>query len=874
MSKPRLLLVDGNSLLHRAYHALPPLMSSAGVPTNAVYGLAQMLVSLLEQQPPEAALVAFDAPGPTFRHQEYPQYKATRKPTPDDLVPQFGLGRQLVEALGLAQAELGGYEADDLIAALARQAAEQGYEVLVVTGDRDLVQLVDDDIHVLATIRGVGETRLYDRQQVAAEYGLEPEQLPDFKGLAGDSSDNLPGVAGIGKKTATSLLQEYGSLEAILEKVDSISSPRARKALASHEQEARLSKRLAQLGAEEVPLQFDAEKCRWEGFDHENLRDLLLTLEFSKLLQRLEKEMPPPAGTEEVEQATLEVLLSAAAQQGGLYLAGAWHDEILVGLGLGEPGGQVTYTPVGEGKGEQDLFSESAQPQLSADLAQALADQSLGKHGPKLKQLDRFLRTIGLSLGAYHFDAVVADYVLAPHRRDHSMDKLISLYLGEPLPPLSEYEGRALVEVSLLPALEEKLRERLKETNLELLFTRVEMPLARVLAEMETVGVAVDATALERLDEIFAAQLESLAQRILALAECEFNPDSPQQVGKVLFEQMELPGGRRTKTGWSTSAAVLEDLAEEHEIVRLVLEYREYAKLRSTYVKGLLAQINPLTKRVHTTLEQTVTATGRLSSRNPNLQNIPIRTELGREIRACFVAGGEGRVLLSADYSQIELRLLAHFSGVSSLCEAFQQDQDIHQATAAIIFEMEPDKIGPPQRRIAKTVNYAVIYGMGAAALAQQIDVTRAEAEEFIEAYFQRLSGVKQYMDQVVVAAEEQGYVETICGRRRYFPELKSGNPGLRAYARRAAANTPLQGSAAEIIKIAMVNLAEVLTQVSPGTDLLLQVHDELLFEVPREEIVPVAKTVKEIMESAWKLTVPLVVDLKSGPNWRDMTTI
>lgn len=870
-AKPRFLLVDGNSLLHRAYHALPPLTTSEGQPTNAVYGLATMLLSLLEQHPPEAALVAFDAPGPTHRHAMYPEYKATRKPAPDDLVPQFAVARQLVSALGLEQAEQEGWEADDLIAALAYQAARQGYEVLVVTGDRDLVQLVGDDVKVLATIRGVGDTRLYDRNQVQEEYGLRPEQLPDFKALAGDSSDNLPGVPGVGKKTALQLLQQFGSVEGVLAHVDEVTPPRLREALRQHAEEARLYRRLARLDPSQPPVSFSRDRYRWHGLDREQLRRVLLDLEFHKLWQRLEGQATAaPAPAAEIAQTELDQVLAAAQAAGRLYLAGAWHGDTLVGLALGEEGGQAAYLGLVESGGDS-LFAQTETAALPRGLASALGDEHLRKHGPELKALARALREHGARLAGYAFDPAIADYVLASHRREHGMELLAEQYLNERLPPASAHEQRALGEVQLLPRLEMRLREELRAVHLEPLFDEVEMPLAPVLAEMEAVGLAVDTAALERLDEAFARELDRIAARMRELAGTDFNPDSPQQVGEVLFERLALPGGKKIKTGWSTAAEVLEGLAEEHEIARLLLEYREYAKLRSTYVKGLLAQVDPRTGRVHTTLEQTVTATGRLSSRNPNLQNIPIRSELGREIRACFVAGRPGYVLLSADYSQIELRLLAHFSGAPALVEAFQREQDVHQATAALIFGVDPGDVHSGQRRIAKTVNYAVIYGQGPAALAQQIGVSRAEAEEFIRSYFERMAGVRQYMESVVRAAEEQGFVETITGRRRYLPELRSPNSGLRAYAQRAAANTPLQGSAAEIIKIAMVRLADLLPKVSAESALLLQVHDELLLETPEDHVEKVALLVKETMEGAWKLVVPLVAEVKAGPNWRDL---
>lgn len=873
-AKPRLLLVDGNSLLHRAYHALPPLTTSEGRPTNAVYGLATMLVSLLEQHPPEAALVAFDAPGPTHRHAVYPEYKATRKPAPDDLVPQFAVARQLVSVLGLKQAEQEGWEADDLIAALADQAVRQGYEVLVVTGDRDLVQLVGDDVKVLATIRGVGDTRLYDRNQVEEEYGLRPEQLSDLKALAGDSSDNLPGVPGVGKKTALQLLRRFGSLEAVLEHLDEVTPPRLREALRRHAEEARLYRRLVRLDPSKPPVRFSPEEYRWQGFDREGLRRLLLDLEFHKLWQRLEAQVPvPPASAAEIAQTTLDQVLAAAQAAGHLCLAGAWHGDTLVGLAIGEESGQAAYLGLVRA-GSDSLFPQVESTVLPRGLVAALIDERLRKHGPELKALARALREREVRLAGYAFDPAIADYVLASHRREHGIEVLAEQYLGERLPPASAHEQRALAEVQLLPRLEKRLREELRTIGLEPLFDEVEMPLAPVLAEMEAVGLAVDTAALERLDEDFARELDGLAARMYQLAGGEFNPDSPQQVGEVLFGRLGLPGGKKTKTGWSTAAEVLEALAEEHEIARLLLEYREYAKLRSTYVKGLLAQVDPRTGRVHTTLEQTVTATGRLSSRNPNLQNIPIRSPLGREIRACFVAGKPGYVLLSADYSQIELRLLAHFSGAPALVEAFRQGQDVHQTTAALIFGVDPGDVHNGQRRIAKTVNYAVIYGQGPAALAQQIGVSRSEAEEFIRNYFARMAGVQQYMESVVRAAEEQGFVETITGRRRYLPELRSPNSGLRAYAQRAAANTPLQGSAAEIIKIAMVRLARRLPEVSAESALLLQVHDELLLETPEDQLEKVALLVKGTMEGAWNLSVPLVAEVKAGPNWRDLQEV
>lgn len=875
--KPRLLLVDGNSLLHRAFHALPPLMTSDGRPTNAVYGLATMLVSLLAQHPPDAAVVAFDSAGPTLRHQEFAEYKATRKEAPEDLAPQFPLARRLVQALGLALVEVPGWEADDLLSSLARQAERAGYAVTIVTGDRDMVQLVTEDTHVLANLRGVADMKEYDRTQVQADYGLAPAQIADLKGLAGDTSDNIPGVPGIGPKTATKLLQEFGTVENLLARLDEVTPARTQALLSEHADQALLSKRLATLTGEEAPIVFNPEAFRYAGWNLGELRSFLLEMEFSKLLQRLEAQTeraaePPEAAlapSTEVVASDPEAVLNRARRLGYLYLAPAFEAGELTGLALSD-GTDVAYVSLPVAGTGPSLFADSP---ASFDLSPPLADSTLGKRGADLKGIDQALRSRGMALAGYQFDAALADYLLASHRKDHTLDKLTAEYLGEHLPPVGT-AGRPLQEAALLPRLERALRARLRDLALEPLLDDLELPLAAILSDMESAGIAVDAAALRRLDDFFAQELRRLGERICELAGGDCNPDSPQQVGQVLFERLGLPGGKRTKTGWATGAEVLEELALEHEIAALILQNREYSKLRSTYVKGLLAQIDPRTGRVHTTFEQTVTATGRLSSRNPNLQNIPIRTDLGREIRACFVAGSPDTVLVSADYSQIELRLLAHFSGVPRLVEAFASGHDVHTATAALIFGLPEDQVDSPQRRIAKTINYAVIYGMGPQALARQIGVTRAEASAFIASYFERLGGVKEYMDTVVRAAKEQGYVETLTGRRRYLPELSSPNSGLRSYAERAAANAPLQGSAADLMKIAMVNLAPRLPRLSPTARLLLQVHDELVLEVPRHDLEAVASTVKEIMEGAWNLTVPLEAEVKSGANWRDVVKL
>ncbi len=873
---PKLLLIDGNSLLHRAYHALPALSTTSGQPTNAVYGLAQMLIRLLSEQCPDGSLVAFDAPGPTFRHEQFEEYKADRPPMDEELASQFELAYELIEALGLAHTQKEGYEADDIIGTVANQAAEEGWDVLVVTGDRDLVQIVTDRVKVLATLKGIRDTKLYDPIAVQEEYGLPPAQLADWKGLAGDSSDNIPGVPGIGPKTAARLLAEFGSVERILEHLDQVNGEKLQDNLTEYADQARLSKELATI-VTNVPLSLSLEDLGWPGMNRAQVRQLLARLEFASLLERLDQIQAQPAPTAPTpDSPELDQVLQAVRQAGYVNVAVNQTDGCPLGLALAADKGGAVYLPLASDSAPEaaGLFETNESSPLPNEIHNLLAEPDIGKRGHELKELSHALETVGIQMRGIEFDAAVADYLIAPERRERDMEILVAQYLGEALPPPINAEQRARAEATLIGKLRESLLSRLEELGLQELFARVEMPLVEILSAMETAGIAIDTATLRSFGEQLTETQQQLATRIYELAGVDFNISSPQQLGQVLFERLGLPKGRRTKTGWSTAVDVLNELAPDHEIVSLVLEYRQLAKLYSTYVKGLLEEVDPGTGRIHTTFEQTVTATGRLSSRNPNLQNIPIKTELGREIRACFVAGSSDKMLLCADYSQIELRILAHLSGDDHLTAAFQAGEDIHCRTAATIFEVPIAEVTTDMRRAAKTVNYAVIYGMGATALAAQLDISREEAEAFIENYFQRLAGVRQYIDQIVTQAREDGYVQTICARRRYLPQLNSSNRRVRAYAERAAANTPIQGSAADIIKVAMVDIAAGLARISASTRMLLQVHDELVFEVPTDEVNQVAQFVTQLMEGAWQLTVPLQVDVKVGQNWRDLQTL
>jgi len=866
----KFLIIDGNSLLFRAYHALPPLSSSTGQPTGALLGFTEMLLNLLEQEKPDFAAIVFDAPGPTFRHERYKEYKANRPPMPDDLVQQIELAHDISRALGLHLFEVPGVEADDVIATLARQARRQGVEVLVVSGDRDLVQIVDSGIKLLATVRGFTDTRLYDEKRVEEEFGVPPERIAELKGLAGDSSDNIPGAPGVGPKTAQRLLQQFNSIDNLFSHIDQIDSKRLAEALKKSEDLVRLGVELARV-VDNVKLPIGPEDCKWPGLKVPELRRLMVELEFNKLLPKLPETdelgevkvcIPSQQGelnsfVEKLGKVAAMDVVAVKDQPAGVALAGA--DEAL-------------YIPLTTG--EASLFETSSPPALQEELRQVLEDEDVGKLGWDLKTQMTLLDKAGISMRGLAFDVALAAYLIAPQRGRQDLDALAARYLGAQPPPVEAGDPRAAAEpmgrrAAIIWRLREPLQRELDAAGASWLFSEVEMPLVAVLRDMERVGIAVDTKRLQQLGKQLDGFTADIARRVYEIAGHQFNIDSPKQLGNVLFEELKLPGGRKTKTGYSTSASVLSTLAQEHEIARLVLEYREYAKLRSTYVDGLL-RLADERGRVHTTFEQMVTSTGRLSSRNPNLQNIPIRTEWGREIRACFIAP-PGWVLVSADYSQIELRILAHLSQDPELLDAFSRGEDVHRRTAAVIFDVSPDKVDEDMRRIAKTVNYALIYGQGPVALAQQIGTTRAEAERFIESYFRRLPKVKEYLERTIQQAREKLYVQTIFGRRRPLPEIRSSEARIRAYAERAATNAPIQGSAADIIKIAMVRLAERIRADKLPANLLLQVHDELVLEVAEEAADELAGVVKEVMEGAGQLSVPLTVDVKVGPNWRDM---
>ncbi len=890
MDKPLLVLFDGHALVHRAFHALPPLsVSRTGEPTGAVYGFVLMLLKVLQDLRPTHLAMAFDRPTPTFRHLEFVEYKAQRPKAPDDLVRQLGRVRDVVRAFNIPVFEMDGYEADDIIGTISRQATAQGIDTIIITGDNDELQLASEKAKVLLPQRGFVESALYDPESVLEKYGVRPDQVPDLKGLQGDPSDNIPGVPGVGAKTAARLIQEFESIDGIYRRIDEVTPEKLRETLRSHEAQARQSRKLATI-VTDVPITFDTGCCAAAGYDREAVVQLFRELEFFKILNRLpdlggpEQKADAVRVAEEVEHtlvdsmAALERAVARLSESPELIarLAVEQRDRQIemAGLALGIPSGEIYYLPFG-GAG---LDVEQALGHLRG----LLADQRVSKVSHDGKEAIKALAAHGVTFDPLAFDTMIAAYLLG--EKGAELSSLVLARLGEelPAPPppakrglfqeinVEETARRATSELRAIDRLRPLLESELQQKELTRLFTEVEMPLVAVLAGMERNGVALDTDLFRQLSQRLAGQLASLENQVYEMAGRRFNINSPQQLGTVLFGDLHLPGGKKTKSGYSTEASVLEALKTSFPIVKLILEYRQLAKLRSTYIDALPALVDPQTGRLHTTFNQAATATGRLSSSEPNLQNIPIRGELGKEVRRAFVAGPSS-LLVGADYSQVELRILAHLSQDARLLEAFREDKDIHAATASEVFAVPMKEVTPDMRRMAKVVNFGIIYGMSEYGLEQATELSRGDAARFIAAYFERYPGVKEYLESTRRKAREQGYVETAMGRRRYIPDLKSSNRQVREAAERMAINMPVQGTAADIIKVAMVNLQREIDRRGFKSRLILQVHDDLLLESPREEAERAAALLRDVMCGAMRLSVPLKVDVKAGRNWGEM---
>lgn len=850
----KLMILDGNSIVNRAFYGVRPLNAPDGRPTNAVYGFLAILQKLLEEQKPEAVCVSFDLKAPTFRHKEYEGYKAQRKAMPEELAEQIPMLKETLDAMGIRRYELEGYEADDILGTASAICERDGWDCVIVTGDKDSLQLISDKTSVcnVKTRMGQTETIVYTPERFREEYGFEPKLMVDLKALMGDSSDNIPGVPGVGEKTAMALVQNYGTIENIYAKLGSLDvKDSVKKKLAQGKDSAEKSYWLATI-VRDVPLEFKPEENLWDRDYTPELYGIFKSLGFNKFIEKwgLEPGSVPAGNTQEAKglehcapltaEETEELIKAVkSAPWVAVYsLDGLDSLEICDGEKVYE----AAWNRCGENYDR---------------LLRAVFSPEVKKAGHNIKDLMGLLMKEGLSTEGFVFDTALAAYLLEATESDYAPERISVRYAGR------ELSGAEAV-FALYPTLDAKM----KELGMEKLYYDIELPLCRVLSEMEESGFYVDRKALYDFGESLNAGINALQESIWSHAGHEFNINSPKQLGAVLFEELMLPYGKKTKTGWSTNADVLEKLQDKHPIIKEVLDYRMLTKLKSTYAEGLLKVISQ-DGRIHTSFQMTVTATGRLSSTEPNLQNIPVRKELGAQIRNMFVAA-PGMMLVDADYSQIELRLLAHISGDQAMKEAFLSGEDFHTVTASKVFGVPVEQVTPTLRSRAKAVNFGIVYGISAFSLAQDIGVYTNEAKAYMDAYLERYHGVRDYMKNIVESAKEKGYVSTIYGRRRYLPELKSSNFNMRSFGERVALNMPVQGTAADIIKLAMVNVHRRLKETGLKARLILQVHDELIVECPGEEAEQVRDILTEEMENAAHLSVPLVAEAHIGHSWAE----
>jgi len=883
MPKRRLFLIDGNSFCYRAYYAIRSLSNSKGQPTNAVYGFVTMLNKIVKENKPDMLALAFDLKGPTFRHKKYEEYKIHRKPMPDDLVSQIPYIKEVVAAYNIPIYEVQGYEADDVLATLAKKAEEHDIETFIVTGDKDALQLVGSHIKVYSPHK---EGFVYDAKRVKETYGVEPEHMIDIMSLMGDATDNIPGVKGIGEKTAVELIGEFGSLDNLLKNIDKIKSESRKKMLKDNIEMARLSRELAILDTD-VPMKIDFKELELKEPDQPRLMELFKELEFKSLLKDVTPRDKLDSTYELVDSdKKFADLVSKLKElkEFAFDFETTSEDPMLaepVGVSFSWKIGEAHYCPMNKYLGRKEVLKA---------LKGVFEDDKIKKIGQNIKYEYVVLANHGIELKGIVFDTMVASYLLNPSKLNHNLEDISLEYLNHKLTtPIEELLGKGKHAITMDKVdvdkvcqyccedsdvtlrLKKILEKELSSKGLDSLFYDVEIPLIEVLAIMETNGVAIDKDYLGDLSKEMEGKLDRLTKHIYKIAGEEFNINSPKQLSKILFEKLKLPVVKKTKTGISTNEEVLLKLAPAHELPQSLLEYRELAKLKSTYVDSLPELINPKTGKVHTSFNQTVTATGRLSSSEPNLQNIPIKTEEGRKIRRAFIASSKGSLLLSADYSQIELRILAHLSGDRVLIAAFREGRDIHAFTASLVFGIEEKDVTSDMRNMAKTVNFGIVYGMSPYGLSQSLKIDVDKAKNFIDAYFERYPDVRKYLEGLVAEAREKGFVTTLLGRRRYIPEINSADMRMRQFAERTALNTPIQGSAADVIKVAMIAINDRLLKNKSGAKMTLQVHDELVFDVPGEELHDVCKIVKDGMEKIIKLEVPVEAHVEAGKNWLEM---
>lgn len=891
LKNKRLVLIDGHSILNRAFYGVPELTNSAGMHTNAVYGFLNIMFKILEEEKPDYLAVAFDVHAPTFRHQLYAAYKGTRKPMPEELREQVPVMKEVLRAMKVTTVEQAGLEADDILGTLAKKAAAAGMEVSLISGDRDLLQIADEHIKIRIPKTRMGRTEIEDYYpaDVAAAYQVTPTQFIDLKALMGDTADNIPGVPKVGQKTAAELMQQYGSLENIYAHVEEIPKKSIRESLIANRELADLSKVLATIKTD-CDISLDYEASRAEGYFTGEAYQLFKQLEFKNMLGRFQEENTA-AGQDISENFRILDSVAALAEACGKIPAG---EEL--GLYLAAEGGRlfaaaVSYSketiccllPVREDGVQLSLFEEDDGGDREAEALERLCRSLSGERRISTYDIKKQYSWLACDSTERYFDILIGAYLLNPLKSDYDPESIAAEHLGQMVPGWAEVFGKRKPSQAAAEKREEfagycaatarvareagkVLKKKLEEAGMASLMAEIEMPLSLVLYDMERVGVEVRRDELKTYGDALMSRIEELEKSIHEQAGTDFNINSPRQLGEVLFEEMKLPGGKKTKTGYSTAAEVLEKLAGDNPIVRDVLEYRGLTKLKSTYADGLAEYIGA-DRRIHTSFNQTITATGRISSTEPNLQNIPMRMELGKRIRKVFVPA-EGYVLMDADYSQIELRVLAHMSGDEQLIEAYRTEQDIHRITASKVFHTPFEQVTDLQRRNAKAVNFGIVYGISSFGLSQDLSISKKEAAEYIEQYFATYPGVKQYLDRLVEDAKKKGYVVTMFGRRRPVPELASSNFMQRSFGERVAMNSPVQGTAADIIKIAMIKVWRALRQEGLKSRLILQVHDELVIETLQEEEARVRKILSENMQSAAALSVPLEIDLHTGKNW------
>ncbi len=874
-------LIDGSAYIYRAFHALPALSNSRGLQTNAVYGFTTMLQKILRERKPDCFAVAFDEKGPTHRHEEFKEYKAHRPPMPEGMSAQIPYIHRVVEALNIPVVRQQGYEADDLIGALAKQAEAEGYEVVIVTGDKDMLQLVTPAVRIYDPVKD----KWLAEAECREKFGVEPARVVEVMGLMGDATDNIPGVKGIGEKTAMKLIAEFGTIDNLLKHVDEVTPPRTQALLKEQAEQARLSRKLATIQTDS-PVEFSPDRFTVGQPDQDKLIAVMRELEFSTLLKNIQSAASPAARPGEALGAEADTITDEKAAK---RFADHATKEKLVGL-------HVVLEGTGVGAGVRGLALSAPDgttvfaSRLFDSLKALLTNHKVLKAAHDLKPALLALHQSGVETIEPAFDTMIAAYLLNPNKRDHSLATVAMEVLGyqvgagktdkkkdEPTDLFGKTDDPSLAPVAAETAavvckLAPILKERLAEQGSLELFDTIEMPLVPVLGEIERNGFGLDIKALHAQGKELERELEHMLGNITQLAGQEFNVNSPKQLAAVLFDKMGLKPLRKTKTGYSTDEDTLTQLAAQHELPAQILNYRSISKLKSTYVDALPALVNAETGRLHTSLNQTVAATGRLSSTEPNLQNIPIKGEYGFRIREAFIAS-KGHTLLCADYSQIEPRILAHLSDDSKLKKVFERGEDIHTATAVEIFKLSPELITKEMRRVAKTVVFGIVYVISPFGLSQNIGVSQADAKKYIDTYFERYAGVKAFIDRTIAEAKQQGYTTTITGRRRPIPELQGSDPAQRSYGERQAVNSPIQGSAADVIKVAMIDVLKKLRAELPSTKMILQVHDELIFEVPEKDLNKAKHLVKDEMEATGAklgLSVPLKVDLGVGHNWRE----